>query len=60
MDITALPNDDTNLYYKDKPYTPKKLHQRLIITYSPQYARCQKAIREKQVERAEKMIASGT
>ena len=59
VDITSLPDDDTNLYYKDEPYTPKKLHQRLIITYSPKYARYQKAIREKQVERAEKMIASG-
>lgn len=59
VDINALPDDDTNLYYKDVPYTPKKLHQRLIITYSPKYARYQKTIREKQVERAEKMIASG-
>lgn len=59
VDITSLPDDDTNLYYKDEPYTPKKLHQRLIITYSPKYARYQKTIREKQVERAEKMIASG-
>ena len=59
VDITALPDDDTNLYYKDEPYTPKKLHQRLIITYSPKYAHYQKTIREKQVERAEKMIASG-
>lgn len=59
VDITALPDDDTSLYYKEEPYTPKKLHQRLIITYLPKYARYQKAIREKQVERAEKMIASG-
>ncbi len=59
VDITALPDDDTGLYYKDEPYTPKKLHQRLIITYSPKFARYQKTIREKQVERAEKMIASG-
>lgn len=59
VDITALPDDDTSLYYKEEPYTPKKLHQRLIITYSPKYARYQKAIREKQMERAEKMIASG-
>ena len=58
-DITALPDDDTSLYYKEEPYPPKKLHQWLIITYSPKYARYQKAIREKQVERAEKMIASG-
>ena len=58
-DITALPDDDTSLYYKEEPYTTKKLHQRLIITYSPKYAHYQKTIREKQVERAEKMIASG-
>ena len=59
VDITKLPEDDTGLYYKDMPYTPKKLHQRLIITYSPKYARYQQTIREKQVERAEKMLASG-
>lgn len=58
-DITALPDDDTDLYYKDEPYTPKTIHQRLIITYSPKYARYQKAIRDAQVERAEKMILSG-
>ncbi len=59
VDITTLPDDDTDLYYKDEPYTPKTLHQRLIITYSPKYARYQKAIRDSQVERAEKMIQSG-
>ena len=60
VDITQLPDDDTNLYYKDEPYTTKKLHQRLIVTYSPKYARYQKTIRDKQVERAEKMLACGT
>ena len=59
VDITKLSDDDTGLYYKDEPYTPKKLHQRLIITYSPKYARYQKTIRDAQVERAEKMIQSG-
>lgn len=59
VDITKLPDDDAGLYYKDEPYTPKKLHQRLIITYSPKYARYQKTIRDAQVDRAEKMIASG-
>lgn len=59
VDISKLPDDDTGLYYKDEPYTPKKLHQRLIITYSPKYARYQKTIRDTQVERAEKMIQSG-
>ena len=59
VDISTLSDDDTDLYYKDEPYTPKTLHQRLIITYSPKYARYQKVIRDAQVERAEKMIASG-
>lgn len=59
VDITTLSEDDTDLYYKDEPYTPKTLHQRLIVTYSPKYARYQKNIRDGQVERAEKMITSG-
>ena len=35
------------------------LHQRLIVTYSPKYALYQKSIRDKQVERAQKMLDSG-
>lgn len=58
-DITELSDDDTDLYYKEEPYTPKTLHQRLIITYSPKYARYQKSIRDSQVERAGRMIQSG-
>lgn len=45
--ITKIPEDDQNLYYKDEPYTTKKLHQRLIVTYSPKYALYQKKIRDK-------------
>lgn len=59
VDISEIPEDDTSLYYKDEPYTTKKLHQRLIITYSPKYALYQKTIRNKQVERAEKMVGTG-
>ena len=59
VDITKLDPNDTGLYYKDEPYTTKKLHQRMIITYSPKYAVYQKSIRDKQVERAQKMLASG-
>ena len=47
VDITKLPEDDKGLYYKDEHYTTKKLHQRLIITYSPKYALYQKSIRDK-------------
>ena len=59
IDITKLPADDKGLYYKDEPYTTKKLHQRLIVTYSSEYALYQKSIRDKQVERAQKMLDSG-
>lgn len=59
VDITKLDSSDKGLYYKDEPYTTKKLHQRLIITYSPKYAAYQKTIRDKQVERAQKMLDSG-
>ena len=59
VDITLLPEDDTGLYYKDMPYTPQTIYQRLIITYSPKYARYQRLLRERQVDRAEKMLESG-
>ena len=61
VDILQLTdNDSTELFYKDAPYTTKRLHQRLIITYSPKYAAYQKAIRAEQIRRAEKMIDSGS
>ena len=59
IDISLIPEDDTGLYYKDEPYTTKRLHQRLIITYSPKYARYQRTLRSRQVEHAQKMIDSG-
>ena len=61
VDITQLSEDDKQgLFYKDEPYTTKKLHQRLIITYSPKYAAYQKAVRAEQISRAEKMVAGGS
>ena len=59
VDLSKIPEDDNGLYYKDEPYTPHTIHQRLIVTYSPKYARYQKTIRDAQVERAEKMLNSG-
>lgn len=53
-------SDESGLYYKESPYTTKKLHQRLIITYSPKYAAYQKQIRKKQIERAQSMIETGS
>lgn len=59
VDITNLPENDCGLYYKEEPYTPQMLHQRLIITYSPKYARYQRTIRDNQVDRAKRKIKSG-
>ena len=59
VDLSAISDQDEGLYYKDAPYTPKNVHQRLIITYSPKYARYQKTIRDSQVERAKKLLSSG-
>lgn len=59
-DITQLSENDDGLYFKEIPYTPKTLHQRLIVTYSPKYARYQKLLREKQTDRAISMIENGS
>lgn len=60
VDIAQLAEADKGLYYKDEPYSTKKLHQRLIVTYSPKYALYQKTIRARQIERAQKMLDSGS
>ncbi len=60
VDLENLSEEDKNgLFYKDEPYTTPKLHQRLIITYSPKYAAYQKTIRNGQIERAKQMVDSG-
>lgn len=60
VDINLLEEQDACcIFYKEEPYTTKKLDQRLIITCSPKYAAYQKEIRRRQIERAQKMIASG-
>lgn len=58
-DISKIDPEDKDVYYKEDPYTPKRIHQNLIVTYSPKYAMYQKTIREKQIERANKMLAEG-
>ena len=59
VDISSLSEDDNGLYYKEEPYTPRNIHQRLIVTYSPKFARYQKTIRDNQVDRAQKLLESG-
>lgn len=59
-DLSALTDKDQDeLFYKEEPFSSKKMEQRLIITYSPKYAAYQKKIREQQVERAKTMLSSG-
>lgn len=61
VDITQFTEEDSQgLFYKEEPYTTKKLHQRLIITYSPKYAAYQKAVRAEQIARAKKLISGGS
>ena len=60
VDIKMLSPDDTGLYYKEEPYNPQIIDQRLIVTYSPKYARYQKTIRNKQLDRACKILESGS
>lgn len=52
-------NDYDELFYKEEPYSTKRLENRLLITYSPKYAAYQKEIRTKQVERALHMLKDG-
>lgn len=60
VDISNLTEEDyDSLFYKEEPYSGRKVEQRMIITYSPKYAAYQKQLREKQIDRAVKMISSG-
>lgn len=58
VDLAKISEDDEGLYYKEIPYMPRDVEQRLIVTYSPKYAKYQRTIRENQVERAEKLLNS--
>ncbi|MER8277439.1 hypothetical protein, partial [Acinetobacter baumannii] len=58
VDLNSLTDDDQEeLFYKEEPYSSKKMEQRLLITSSPKYAAYQKEIREKQIERAKAMLS---
>ena len=60
VDISQLTEDDCDsLFYKEEPYSGKKVEQRMIITYSPKYAAYQQEVRARQIDRARRMIESG-
>lgn len=50
--------DYEKVFYKDRWINEDKLEQHLIITYSIKYRNYQKAIRERQIERARKLVES--
>lgn len=59
VELSEVTEDYDQLFYKELPYSSKKLEHRLLITYSPKYAAYQREIRERQVERARMMLAEG-
>ena len=62
VDLNTLDETDedvfNSIYYKEIPLVTGKLDETLIVTYSPKYKAYQRKIRNRQIERAEKMIAS--
>lgn len=60
VNLTDVKDKKHSLFYKDCPYTTKKLHQRLIITYSPKYTAYQKELRRRQVERIRRLLLQMT
>lgn len=62
IDISTL--DETNdavfnaIYYKEIPVVTGDMDETIIVTYSPKYKAYQRKIRNKQIERAEKIISS--
>lgn len=62
IDLRTLDETDedvyNSVYYKEYPLITGDMDETLIVTYSPKYAAYQKNIRQKQIERAQKMIGS--
>ena len=63
VDLTTLDETDeavfNSVFYKEMPLITGKMDETLIVTYSPKYAAYQRSIRNRQLERAERMIAEG-
>ena len=57
VELSEIPEDDNGCIIRMSLIHPTRLHQRLIVTYSPKFARYQKTIRDLQVERAKKIKA---
>ena len=62
IDIRELDETDDEIfhsvYYKEVPVVTGKMDETLIVTYSPKYKAYQRKIRNRQIERAKKIIDS--
>lgn len=62
IDLHQLDETDekvfNTIYYKEIPMVTENMDETLIVTYSPKYKAYQKKIRERQLERAKKIIQS--
>ena len=58
INLNDIDNSSSNeeIFYKERWINENGLSQRLIVSYSPKYAAYQKAVRNSQVERAQKLI----
>mgnify|MGYP003304796914 CR=1 FL=1 len=60
LDEIDKTSNNEEVYYKERWINENGLEQRLIVSYSPKYAAYQKSVRNKQIERATKMINTPT
>ena len=60
LDDIDKSGDNEEIYYKERWINENGLEQRLIVSYSPKYAEYQKTIRNRQIERAQKLINNPT
>lgn len=64
IDLRTLDETDeevyNSIYYKEVPVVTGSMDETLIVTYSPKYKAYQRKIRARQIERAEKIIASSS
>lgn len=62
IDLRTLDESDeeayNSIYYKEVPVVTGNMDETLIVTYSPKYKVYQRKIRSRQLERAEKLIAT--
>lgn len=62
IDLRTLDESDeyvfNSIYYKEVPVVTGNMDETLIVTYSPKYKAYQRKIRSRQIERAEKLIAT--